>query len=355
MNLDGRQRMIAIVAILAAALMISSYVFIFSSDAEGYEGATDALGNTLTFDTMPETIISTAPSITETLYAMGLGDNIVAVSDNCDYPAEVNKRVADGDLKRIGSYHQPNKEMVVELNADVIFVTHTSGGQNFYGDMKAYGQPVVILHQASTLNYVYSNFNIIGTTMQNQDIAQDLIDLMKTSAEEVQNKSSQGVNPRVMLNLGFDWGYNAPYVFGKATFGNEIITLANASNVAPGDGFFMMTKEYLAMTSWDGSTPYNPDVIIALVQGGVQPNQTYYDNHMDELRNDPIWGATNAVLNDNVYFWYDRPASALQREGPSLIEASKLVLMYTQPELFEGFVPPLWVGDNYSDLIEEHW
>src|SRR3954452_12000070 len=64
----------------------------------------------------PRRIVSTAPSITETLYALGLGDRVVAVSQHCHYPPKSTK------LPKIGSYLKPNVEAIVGLRPDLVIV-----------------------------------------------------------------------------------------------------------------------------------------------------------------------------------------------------------------------------------------
>src|SRR6476619_7181877 len=64
----------------------------------------------------PRRIVSTAPSITETLFALGLGDRVVAVSQYCHYPAEATK------LPKIGSYLKPNVEAIVGLRPDLVII-----------------------------------------------------------------------------------------------------------------------------------------------------------------------------------------------------------------------------------------
>src|SRR5882672_3886029 len=64
----------------------------------------------------PKRIVSTAPSITETLYALGLGDRVVGVSTYCHYPAEAASR------PRIGTYLRPNVEAIVALRPDLVIL-----------------------------------------------------------------------------------------------------------------------------------------------------------------------------------------------------------------------------------------
>src|SRR5689334_8368552 len=64
----------------------------------------------------PQRIVSTSPSITETLFALGLGDRVVAVSRHCHYPPEATKR------PQIGTYLRPNVEAIVALRPDLVVV-----------------------------------------------------------------------------------------------------------------------------------------------------------------------------------------------------------------------------------------
>jgi len=64
----------------------------------------------------PRRIVSTSPSVTETLFALGLGDRVVAVSQHCHYPPEVNGR------PRVGSYLKPNVEVIIGFRPDLVIV-----------------------------------------------------------------------------------------------------------------------------------------------------------------------------------------------------------------------------------------
>jgi iron complex transport system substrate-binding protein len=68
----------------------------------------------------PRRIISTAPSITETLFALGLGDRVVGVTTYCRYPPEVTR------IAKIGTWMQPNMEAIVALKPDLVILQKTS-------------------------------------------------------------------------------------------------------------------------------------------------------------------------------------------------------------------------------------
>lgn len=74
------------------------------------------LGAIASFAAAPQRIISTAPSFTEMLFAIGAGSRVVAVSTYCHYPKEVDK------LPRVGDYLQPNVEAIARLRPDLVLV-----------------------------------------------------------------------------------------------------------------------------------------------------------------------------------------------------------------------------------------
>src|ERR1700723_654648 len=64
----------------------------------------------------PERIVSTSPSITEVLFALGLGPHVVGVSNYCEYPPQVK------DLPKVGTYLRPDAESIARLKPDLVIV-----------------------------------------------------------------------------------------------------------------------------------------------------------------------------------------------------------------------------------------
>jgi iron complex transport system substrate-binding protein len=73
----------------------------------------------------PRRIVSLAPSVTEILFAMGLGDNIVGVTSFCDYPEEAKKK------QKIGGMSNPSLEAVVSLKPDIVVMTTDGNPKEF--------------------------------------------------------------------------------------------------------------------------------------------------------------------------------------------------------------------------------
>ncbi|MCG7844758.1 MAG: hypothetical protein MIO90_04945, partial [Methanomassiliicoccales archaeon] len=94
------------VAIVLVLIIVSAGAFVVLSNG-GEETAgpvtlMDAAGRNVTTAEAPARIISCSPSLTEIVYALGLGDRLVAVTDYCDWPADVNVRKDNGSLSTIG-------------------------------------------------------------------------------------------------------------------------------------------------------------------------------------------------------------------------------------------------------------
>lgn len=354
MNIDSRQRIIIAGAILVSVLLLSSAIIVLGVDGDNELVPTDAAGNELKLDKIPLKVISTAPSITEQIYSLGFEDRLVAVSSNCDYPYEVLSRLASNGtdkLHSVGSYNNPNVELITELEPDVVFITNTAGGMAVYETLQEAGLYSVMLHQEKDFSEIYKNLDLIQKVLLPWTLIQQQ---MMETFDEVENIASQGESKKVMMNLGFAWGLESVYTFGPGTFGNSVIEVNNGENAVTGDGFKLVNMEILA--SDDG----NPDIIFAMVQGGyggvnVTFNETNYQENMTLLKAHAIWGETNAVKNDEVYFFFNRAASMAQRAAPDQADFAKLVCMYMHPEQFPGFDPPMYVGNNYTDLFVGHW
>ena len=351
---DTRQKIAIAMVALLAVMMVSAFIVLSPSAAEGFEGPEDAMGNTLFFDKAPDKIISTAPSISELLYALDSGDNVVAISSNCDFPADLVTRASSGDLKRVGSYNSPNVELITSAGADVIFVSYTAGGVGAYNLLRTIGEPVVMLFQEETVADVYKNIELMSEILKKESVGDNLVNGMKADFTQIVLKSAvqdfsgwPPSNPKVMMNLG--WGWGTPWLFGADTFGSDIISLVNATNHASySSGFFTANMEYVADVG-----NYTIDVIIATSLG----SWSNYTNAMAALEADPIWKETNAVKNGEVYFLIDRAADITQRAGPGLVDLGKIISMIIHPDQFEDFNPAdhKVIGDDYADMFVGHW
>ncbi|HUU63717.1 MAG TPA: ABC transporter substrate-binding protein, partial [Dehalococcoidia bacterium] len=76
---------------------------------------TDDLGRTVNIEQVPQRIVSLAPNITEILFALGLGDKVVGVTEHCDYPEEAVSK------PKVGGYFSTNLEAIIAQDPDIVF------------------------------------------------------------------------------------------------------------------------------------------------------------------------------------------------------------------------------------------
>ena len=107
---------------------------------------TDAVGNEITLETAPATIVSMIPSNTEILFALGLAEEVIGVSDYDDYPAE-----AEGK-ETIGGY-EFNVEKIIALNPEIVFAHESAFGMSGEGiqQIRDAGIPVFVVKNAVEL------------------------------------------------------------------------------------------------------------------------------------------------------------------------------------------------------------
>jgi ABC-type hemin transport system substrate-binding protein len=87
----------------------------------------------------PQRIVSLAPSLTETVFALGLGDRLVGVSVYCDYPPEAQR------IDRVGTFITPNVEAIVAKRPDVILAVPSPGNRSPVESLERLGFKVVVV------------------------------------------------------------------------------------------------------------------------------------------------------------------------------------------------------------------
>ena len=71
----------------------------------------------------PNRIVSLSPSNTEILFAVGAGNNVVGVTDYCNYPPELQARIEADEIARVGGYWDPSVETILALKPNLVLVS----------------------------------------------------------------------------------------------------------------------------------------------------------------------------------------------------------------------------------------
>lgn len=268
----------------------------------------DDLGEEITFEKAPEKIISLSPSVTEMLYALGVGDKLIGVTSYDNYPEEVKEVEAVSDLMNI------NAEKIISLKPDLVFVS-TIGDKTPVDTMKEAGVKVFVIDDAMSFEDVYGHIGRVAKVMDVEDNGEKLVNQIKGDINVIEEKLAN-VDEKKQVYLEIS---PSPDIVtsGNNTFQNEVLKTAGVENVfADKDGWFKVSEEDVLKQ--------NPEVIITHVN--------FLDDSVGEIKGRLGWDKMDAVKNDQVY---EFDTNLMSRPGPRIAEAAELVAKTLYPELFE--------------------
>lgn len=175
----------------------------------------------------PQRIVSMAPSITETLFEMGLGDRVVGVTRYCKYPPEADA------LPEIGGYTTPNYEALASLRPDlaVLLPEHAEIRPQF----EALGIEVLNIDSRS-VRAILDGFRIIGERCGAETQAEQLVSELNDLIARVSRIRSNRRSPRVLLSLGGNGDRSAlreTHAAAPGSIYHDLLRLAGGDNVLP--------------------------------------------------------------------------------------------------------------------------
>ena len=264
----------------------------------------DDMGRFVAINGTPQRIISLAPSNTEILFALGLGEIIVGVTDYCDYPAEALNKT------KVGGYANPDVEKIVALNPDLILVAHGTP-MEVINSMAGLGLTVFGI-KTTDLDDLLDDIRRIAEITDKEVAAQALTSEMESRIQAVTNLTDElEQRPRVFYVVWHDPLWTA----GSGTFIHELIEKGGGVNI------FENVTGYPTI-SIEEVIACNPEVIVTSSWSGV------YEWTMNET----ALNVTDARQNERVYTCDD---NLIQRPGPRLVDGLEWFAHFIHPEIFE--------------------
>jgi len=270
----------------------------------------DDVGNIFTLKSPPRRIISLAPNITEILFGLGLGDQVVGVTRYCDYPAEALKR------EKIGGMLDPDIERISVLDPDLI-IAFRGNPLSALKKLQDLRLPVFILDIGTDLESVYPLIAKIGRVTFAEPAAQAIINVLKKKqalVETALNDVSQ--KPRVFLNI-HGLGLST---CGRESYLNDLLAKANSVSITgriPQNWLEYSREQFLRD---------DPDVIVILTK-----SEGDFERAKHWLKSQPGFSDIQAVKSNRVFFMDENPAS---RFGPRLFDALIELARLLHPERF---------------------
>ncbi|MBL7124835.1 MAG: cobalamin-binding protein [Dehalococcoidales bacterium] len=271
----------------------------------------DQLGRVVKLDKIPERIISLSPSNTEILFALGLADKVVGVTEYCDYPE------AAKTIDKIGGFSTVDLERVVALSPDLVLATEIHEAR-IIPKLKAMGLTVFAL-DPKTLGEVLESIALVGEVTGKGEEASQLVAEMRSRIKVVTDKTDnmpEAQRPRVFY---ITW-HDPLMTPGAETRHNELIRMAGGTNIA-------RDLSGYAAISLEAVIEANPQVIIAGVGMGSGEDLTFR-----YVETKPRLKSVDACINHKVY---KIDVDLAGRPGPRITDALEQLAEFIHPELFK--------------------
>jgi len=259
----------------------------------------DDAGIEVSFDSNPERIISLAPNITETIFAIGAENMLAGVTDLCDYPPEAKKKT------KTGSYFNPDYEVMTSINPDLIIMNVESISNPTYQALKNMGMKIFVSN-AKDIKGIEKMIMDFGKITGREIAADTIVRNLRTGMEQLVNRDTAYSKPVLILI-----SVNPLMTTNGRTFINDILNLNHISNI--------YRDEYLDYPniSFEDIISKNPDFIIFPADtSDVQKNSKFIDEIKRQLKN------TEAVKNDRIILIDE---NIMFRPGPRVLEAASVL------------------------------
>lgn len=254
----------------------------------------------------PEKIVSLLPSTTEILFALGLGDRVVGVTQFCNYPEEAQSK------EQVGDAYDLNIEKIVSLESDLV-LAGTGIKEDMIEKLEDAGIPVVVI-EGIDFEGVYKSIIDIGKITGKEDEASELVQDMKDSVASIEDRVKDAEEKDCYFVM--DYGEGGNWTAGPGSFMDELINMAGGSNVASdGDSPWL---EY----SMEMLIEKDPEILII-------PSDI---DDVEKLKNSEGYKELTAVKDENVQIVN---GDIISRGGPRLVDGLEEIAKAIHPELFE--------------------
>ncbi len=271
-------------------------------------------------------IVSLAPSNTEILFALGLGETMVGVTSFCNYPPEAKTKA------KIKGYTTPNLGKMLELKPDLVLATHLTP-KEIIKELKR--QSITVLSiEPQSLNGVMDAILAVGEATHRQKQAAALVSELQERISSVADATSALAptqKPRV-----FYWATleDPTYTAGPDSYLNELIQRAGGTNIAKDlsgawpefrlEQLVGLDPQVICCTRTEKqhlrqTESLRPDKLLAKVKRFLSPHSG--------------WEQISAVKSERIYFI---PSDWLKHPGPRLVLGLEQIARCIHPELFAG-------------------
>ncbi|MHC1578354.1 MAG: ABC transporter substrate-binding protein, partial [Dehalococcoidia bacterium] len=244
------------------------------------------------------------PSNTEILFALGLGDKVVGVTDYCDYPPEASQK------EKVAGYSTPDIEKIVALNPDLILIAYGTP-MDVINSMVGLGLTVFGI-KTTDLDDLLNDIRTVGEITDKEIEAQALTSEMAAGIQAVTDQTEElEERPKVFYIVGHE---PSLWTAGSGTFIHELIEKGGGVNICQNiSGYAEISIEYVLAR--------DPEIVIT--------SEWSYDWARNETG--PL-ASTNASETNRIFTCDD---DLVQRPGPRLVNGLEWFAYFIHPEIFD--------------------
>ena len=219
-------------------------------------------------------IISLAPSVTQSLYELGMEEDVIANTIYC--PKGTSKK------EIIGTLTEPNIEKIISLKPDLIISTKEGNNKSAVEKIKRLGLNVFVMETSASFEDICDNFQSLADFLQKSKTAKQIIFEVKTEINKIYEDTKKNKKERFFWEIGA----NPLVTVGKKSFVNDYNKFCGGVNI-----FQYIDMRYPNITL-EKVIEKNPDVILVVSMGNIGK---------EEIKKWKKYISLNAVKNNKLY------------------------------------------------------
>lgn len=285
-------------------------------------------------------LVTLSPVATETVAALKADNIIIGTDYYSNYPDEINKRKANGEITVTGTYTDPNYEIIIKLDPDMIVGDGSQFNQIQLCKTARSSFNSVVLYSGEDIHTIIDNTYIAAVAI-GYDLA---FDMVKNNDDEAMYEIEQALNTvphidkKVMVALSAN---AAPYVAGTETYIDDMLS------------YIFVINAFSSMEGWSHTNTemislYNPDLII-IINNQYEATQSDWDIMYNNLYD--TWKATNAYKSEEIYLLTGTCSDLASRSSPRFPQIVEILGEICYPEAYSLESMPKYLGDNYLDYL----
>jgi len=266
----------------------------------------DELGRNVTLPDDPRRVVCLAPSLTETVYALGRGAAVVGVTDYTDYPPEAQAKPSVGGLT------DASLEKIASLRPDLVLAMAEINRQETVEELEHVGIPVFVVDPRGLLG-IMASIQHVGDALNRSGDARGLLNRLEEQRAAVIGRVKGLPRRKVLVVVWYDPVITA----GGKSFINDVISAAGAESTTAD-----MAQAY-PQISMEEVLRRSPDVILLVrgVHGGIT---------RDDLKGHAGWDQLEAVRDNHVIYMGEQ----LFHPSPVVFDALQQLAKELHPEAF---------------------